>query len=98
MSPDGLTCVTVTETPLSSGSRMSPRRRMSESAWRNISPTRICRCVGPFSRGGVCCCRDMGRLLSQRALDGLDLVALDHVALLKVLVVREGHSAFLAGK
>src|SRR5215472_5322244 len=33
---------------------------------------------------------------SERALDGLDLVALDDVALLDVLVVGEGHTAFLA--
>src|SRR5688500_8270613 len=33
---------------------------------------------------------------SQRALDGLDLVALDDVALLDVLVIGKGHAAFLA--
>src|SRR6185312_16192692 len=32
----------------------------------------------------------------QRALDGLNLVALDDVALLDVLVIREGHAAFLS--
>src|SRR5437764_6911447 len=33
----------------------------------------------------------------QRALDGLDPVALDHVAGLHVLIILKGHAAFLAG-
>src|SRR5271154_6842679 len=32
---------------------------------------------------------------SQRALDGFDLETLDHIALLHVLVIGEGHAAFL---
>src|SRR5689334_15857838 len=53
MSPEGFTCVTVTEIPARSGSRISPLRRMSESAWRSISPTRIWRWVGPCWAEGV---------------------------------------------
>src|SRR5512145_1174261 len=34
----------------------------------------------------------------QRPLDGLDVVALDHVALADILVVGEGHAAFLPGR
>jgi hypothetical protein len=40
MSPDGFTCVIVTDTPSRSGSRISPRVRICDSAWRSISPTR----------------------------------------------------------
>src|SRR5689334_11779539 len=48
MSGDGLTWVIVTETPARSGSRSSPRRSTCESAWRNISPTRSWRWLGPL--------------------------------------------------
>src|SRR6266581_146779 len=100
MSGEGFTSVTVTDTPTSSGSRMSVSRRISESAWRSTSPTRNCRCEGPFCAECVRC-RGMSvsavTALSERALDGFDLVALDDVALLDLVVIGESHAAFLSG-
>src|SRR6185437_12761762 len=94
---DGFTCVTVTEIPSRSGSRISHRTKICDSAWRNISPTRNWRCDGPLEdevewRRDIV--RNAARL--ERALDGFDLERLDHIALLHVLVIRERHAAFLA--
>src|SRR6185437_13151269 len=104
MSADGFTCVMVTDTPSSSGSRMSERARICARAWRSISPTLSWRWDGPCSRRAW---RDevwlpprgerfLDTRPSQRALDGFDLETLDDVALLHVLIVGEGHAAFLA--
>src|ERR1700761_2385415 len=104
MSGEGFTCVMVTDTPSRSGSRMSERARICASAWRSISPTRSWRWVGPCSRRAwredVWLPPRGERVLditpSQRALDGFDVEAFDDVALLHVLIVGEGHAAFLA--
>src|SRR6185437_3664541 len=50
----------------------------------------------PGDPGSIAMLRHGARFL-QRALDGLDFVALDHVALGEVVVVGEAHAAFLAG-
>ena len=45
-----LGAVTVIETPDRSGSRKWARSKVRTMAWRNSSPTRYCRWVGPFER------------------------------------------------
>src|SRR5262245_33909890 len=65
------------------GTRWTPRRQSQE-----------CR----TSWLGVLMSDPEGLTSLQRPLDRLDVVALDHVALADVLVVGEGHAAFLAGR
>src|SRR5690606_11237159 len=105
------TSVTVTDTSCSTGSRMSPRSSTPASAWRSSSPTRSWRCDGaldcrPFMSDAH------ARALRPRAAarpqpvrrpaalqlpgDLLELEGLDDVTDLDVVVVLEGHAAFVA--
>src|SRR5689334_8687787 len=85
------TSVTVTLRPASSGSRNSPRARISASACRNASPTLSCRWPGAL----LLLFRVIATLASgELARDFFDLETLDLIAALDVVVVLERHTAF----
>src|SRR3972149_1476961 len=83
---------------------ISPRKKMSASACRIISPTFSWRWEGglPLSRATMCLALELGTGYARRiadlplARDGLDPEALDDVGRTHVLVALERHAAFLA--